>query len=145
MRLLKDRQHLCLYTLALGAADVGICNKDRLSFCCALLPSRWSFHLCQGELQGWNGRKVIWRHCAACVCLPVRGREWQPGVTHSITLADWGLFLASTGTLIKAKHYAAFSPVITSSTRCISWPSFIWHQITLFYLEENMLSHNQSF
>lgn len=42
------------------------------------------------------------------LCLPVRGREWQPGVTHLITQADWGLFLASSGILLKLKLYAVF-------------------------------------
>lgn len=45
----------------------------------ALLPSHWRVHLHRGS---------------ADVCLPVRGRERQPGVTHLIAQADCGLFLA---------------------------------------------------
>lgn len=51
------------------------------------------------------------RLCAGVVldlCLPVRGREWQLGVTHLITQADWGLFLASSGVLLKRNLYAVF-------------------------------------
>lgn len=96
-----------VYALGLGTVDVGICNKGCLSLSCmSPCPPAVVFtsakESCEAEMEE--------RLCAGCVCLPVRGRDWQPGVTHLITLADWGLFLASNGTLLKLKFYAVFLP-----------------------------------
>ena len=126
-----------VYALALGAVDVGICNTGCLSPSCMFPPALLlEFSPLPRRTARLKWKKgCVMSSCRLCVCLPVRGREWQSGVTHLITLADWGLFLASNGTLLKLKLYAVFSPIIISSCAVTSvWLSFIWHWIFLHFI-----------
>lgn len=118
----------------MGAVDVGICDKACLSLSCmSSCPPTGVFTFakesCEAEMQE--------RLCDGVVldmCLPVRGREWQPGVTHLITQADWGLFLASSGTLLKLKLYAVFCLLLSLPVAALVWLSFIWNLIVLFFI-----------
>lgn len=102
---------------------------------------------CEAEMEERLCDGAVLAMCV-CACLPVWGREWQPGVTHLITLADWGLFLASSGTLLKMKLYAVFSSIIISSSRHFSLTvTHLTQNCSLFfffYLVKKMLSHNPS-